>query len=80
MKDEPKSKSIVEQSFPTEENEDGSKLSVPSLPHGCQLKREFDELSADSKPVSAKGSGKKVKLKSPGDQKQLSVLAYFGKK
>ena len=91
VKEEPESKASIPPLSSTEKGEADSKSSVPSFSQGstekCQMKRDQEELSADSKSntdetkkPSASPGRKKVKLKSAGDYKQPSVLAYFGKK
>lgn len=91
VKEEPESKANIPPLLSTEKGEADSKSSVPSFSQGstekCQMKRDQEELSADSKSntdetkkPSASPERKKVKLNSAGDNKQPSVLAYFGKK
>lgn len=86
-KEEPESKENTEPSSSTEKEEHDSKSGVLGITENFQMKRDHEELSADSKlttdetnKLSDSPGRKKVKLKSAGDYKQPSVLSYFAKK
>ncbi|XP_024024218.1 uncharacterized protein LOC21398924 [Morus notabilis] len=91
LEEKPESKANRGPFSSTEKGEADSKSSVSSFSQGgaekCQIKRDHEKLSADSKSNTDETKKlfdspgrKKVKLKSAGDYKQPTVLAYFGKK
>ncbi|CAN6545022.1 unnamed protein product [Malus baccata var. baccata] len=89
VKEEPESKEDTEQPYSTQQCEDESKCNVSTLSQEGvskgQAKRDYEEFSADSKPVayvtnkkSASLAKKKVNPKSSLD-KQPTLFSYFGK-
>ncbi|OMO55701.1 hypothetical protein CCACVL1_27071 [Corchorus capsularis] len=87
LKEEPKSADDEEIPSSNEEGADDSKFSVPvptSKDVGkCQIKRDYEEFSADTKPakeeIEVSPAKKKGNIKG-GSDKQPTLFSYFGRK
>lgn len=90
MKEEPHTQDSPDHPSVTDEGNDEPKPNILTLTDegagNLPIKRDYDDLSADAKPASGKAEkprtspAKKKKNLGPADDKQPTLLSFFGKR
>lgn len=90
LKEEPQTQDSLDHPSVTDEGNDESKPNISTLTNegagNLPIKRNYEELSADTKPASGKAEkpqtspARKKKNVGPADDKQPTLLSFFGKR
>ncbi|XP_058196651.1 uncharacterized protein LOC131312726 [Rhododendron vialii] len=90
LKEEPQTQDRLDHPFVTDEGNDESKPNISTLTNegagNLPIKRDYKELSANTKPVSGKAEkpqtspARKKKNVGPADDEQPTLLSFFGKR